>query len=95
VTCESCKEKFENDELPKCERCGRLKTKLNFDFRSNKYTCFCIRRNEDLDEKELPSVPYESQAVSYERQINALREEKTQLEEEVDIHLEALETSEV
>lgn len=93
--CENCKEKFENDELPKCERCRRLKTKSNIDFSSGKYICDCIKDNENLEEKALPSVPYESQAVFYERQINSLREEKNQLEEEADTHLEALEISEV
>src|SRR4051794_1595724 len=77
VVCEECKEKFENDELLKCERCGRLQTQLDIDM-----LCSCIRRKEDLEEKELPSVPYESQSTFYERQINALQEEKGQLTEE-------------
>src|SRR5438477_440258 len=45
MVCESCKEKFENDELPKCE-CGRLKTR---------YTCDC---KEESQEKELPVLPH-------------------------------------
>jgi hypothetical protein len=96
VVCEECEEKFFNDEIPKCERCGRLQTKGYKDFFSGKYTCYCISFNEDLEEKELPSLPNEeiSQAAFYERQINALQEEKTQLTEEVDTHLEALEVSE-
>lgn len=49
--CENCKEKFEKDKLPKCNRCGRLQTKADFDFFSNKYICDCVRRNENLEEK--------------------------------------------
>src|SRR5438874_10728333 len=30
--CEECKENFENDELPKCERCGELKTRMSFHY---------------------------------------------------------------
>jgi hypothetical protein len=71
VVCESCKEKFENDELLKCDRCGRLQTKLDFNIFNGKNICYCIRKNENLEEKELPSVPYESQSTFYERQINS------------------------
>jgi len=80
--CEECKEKFENDELPKCS-CGRLKTR---------YTCDC---KEEEQEKELPRLPShrESMATFYERQINNLREELTTAEVENDTHLEALEVS--
>lgn len=98
VVCEDCKEKFENDELTKCERCGRLQTKLDIDFSSGKYICDCIRYNEDLEEKELPSVPYESQAVFYERQINKLQEEKmlaeNTIEEEREAHEDFMRVSE-
>jgi hypothetical protein len=90
--CQECKEKFEHDELLKCEKCGRLKTKSNIDFRSGKYTCDC-----EEEEKELPPLPNqrESMVGFYERQINELREKEKQLTEEVDTHLEALEISEV
>jgi len=92
-TCENCKEKFLNNELPKCENCGRLKTKLNIDCLSGNYTCDC---KEKAEENELPVLPHERRPNAfYERQINALREEKEQLSEEVDTHLEALEVSEV
>jgi len=59
--CKSCKEKFENDELPKCS-CGRLKTR---------YTCDC---KEEGDEKELPLLPHQNggMALFYECQINDL-----------------------
>jgi hypothetical protein len=91
--CQECKEKFERDELPKCERCGRLKTKSNIDFRNGKYVCNC---EEEEQEKKLPALSHqrESMVGFYERQINSLREEKNQLTEEVDTHLEALETAE-
>src|SRR5215813_11800026 len=49
--CQNCKEKFENDELSKCEKCGRLKTNSNFDFFTGKYTCNCEKKER---EKELP-----------------------------------------
>ena len=58
-------------------------------------SCDCIRKNEDLEEKELPSVPYESQATFYERQINALQEEKIHLSVEAQSHLDAMEVFEV
>ena len=60
-----------------------LQTKLDIDFTSGRYFCDCIRYNEELEEKKLPSV-------SKERQINGLREGKNQLIEEIETHLEAL-----
>jgi hypothetical protein len=95
VVCENCEEKFLNGELFKCERCGRLQAEHNFSFRTGKYICDCIRYNENLEEKELPSVPYESQATFYERQINKLQEEKTHLAVEAQTHLDAMEAFEV
>lgn len=69
--CQKCKEKFENDELPKCKRCKRLETKLSRDTR-----CDCIRDNEDVEEKELPILPHEGGPYAfYERQISKLQEE--------------------
>ena len=81
--CENCKEKFENDKLPKCD-CGRLKTR---------YTCDC---KEEENEKELPLLPHQNRgmALFYEQQINGLQEKERQLEEEIDTHLEALEVAE-
>jgi len=94
--CQECKEKFENDQIPKCERCGRLRTKSDTDVITGEYVCRCIKRKENTEEKELPVLPHEErEATFYERQINALREEKDQLTEEVETHLEALEVSEV
>jgi len=94
--CQKCKERFESGEMPKCERCGRLRIKSDTDFITGKYVCRCIERGEDTEEKELPVLPHlERESTFYERQINALREEKEQLSEEVDTHLEALEVSEV
>ena len=86
MVCESCKEKFENDELPKCE-CGRLKTR---------YTCDC---KEESQEKELPVLPHERRPNAfYERQINTLREELTTAEwtinEEREVHEDFMEKSE-
>jgi predicted RNase H-like nuclease (RuvC/YqgF family) len=92
--CQECKEKFENNEIPKCNRCGRLEIKANILY--GKHLCDCVRYKEDIDEKELPALPHERrEAAFYERQINSLREEKNQLTEEVETHLEALEISEV
>ncbi|CAG8768006.1 22792_t:CDS:2, partial [Racocetra persica] len=94
--CEICKEKFENNELPKCERCGRLQIRSYIDIRSGKYICYCIKYNEDVEKKELPVLPHERrQATFYERQINGLREELNTAEVEIETHLEALEISEV
>jgi hypothetical protein len=79
--CESCKEKFENDELPKCKRCGRLQTKHDIEILSGKYICDCVRNNEDLGEKELPILPHERRPNAfYESQINSLREELNEAE---------------
>jgi len=81
--------------LPKCSNCGRLQTKSNIDIQSGKYVCRCIRRKENLEEKELPILPHERRPNAfYERQINGLQEEKEQLAEEIDTHLEALGVSE-
>jgi hypothetical protein len=75
--CESCKEKFENDELPKCS-CGRLKTR---------YTCDC---KEESNEKELPLLPHQNGGIAlfYEMQINSLQEELATAEEELNIERE-------
>ena len=84
--CENCKEKFENDELPKCS-CGRLKTR---------YTCDC--KEEGTREKELPPAPYESQTTFYERQINSLQEQlntaEWTIQEEREAHEDFMEKSE-
>jgi len=92
VVCENCKEKFENDELEKCERCGRLQTKHYIDVHGDKYVCFCIRYEEDMEEKELPLLPSEeiSQSAFYERQINGLQEELATAEEALEIEREEI-----
>jgi hypothetical protein len=93
--CENCKEKFENGELPKCSDCGRLQIKANIDVLTGEFVCDCVRRQENTQQKELPALPRERRPNAfYERQINGLREKEKQLEEEVDVHLEALETAE-
>src|SRR5436853_2081332 len=48
VICEECEAKYWNNQIPKCERCGRLQTKLDIDL-----LCRCIRRKENLEEKSL------------------------------------------
>ena len=92
--CERCKGKFENNELSKCNNCGRLERQTEFDYGIGRWICYCIRNNE-IQEKELPALPHERREVTfYEKQINSLREEKGKLTEEVETHLEALEISE-
>ncbi len=94
--CQKCKEKFENDEIPKCERCGRLRIESDTDYITGKYVCRCIERGENMEEKELPVLPHEErEATFYERQINTLREEKDQLAVEAQTHLDAVEAFEV
>ena len=80
--CEICKEKFENDELAKCKRCGRLRNR-------HSSVCRCISNNENIEEKELPVLPHEErESTFYERQINSLREELTATEETLEIERE-------
>ena len=90
MVCERCEEKYWNDELSKCNRCGRLQTKLDFDIVNGKNVCYCIRNNEDLEEKELPLLPHEeiSQSTFYERQINSLQEQLNKTEEALEIERE-------
>src|SRR3954469_804463 len=90
MVCERYKEKYWNDELLKCNRCGRLQTKLDFDIVTGKNVCYCIRNNEDLEEKELPLLPHEeiSQSAFYERQINSLQEQLNETEEVLEIERE-------
>ncbi|CAG8719912.1 16581_t:CDS:2, partial [Funneliformis caledonium] len=59
MVCKRCEEKYWSDELLKCNRCGRLQTKLDFDIVTGKNVCYCIRNNEDLKEKELLLLPDE------------------------------------
>jgi len=86
--CESCKEKLENGELSKCERCGRLQT--NSRFSHGKFICRCVEYNENIEEKELPALPHqrESTFAFYERQINGLQEQLAAAEEAVEIERE-------
>jgi hypothetical protein len=91
--CESCKYRLE--ELPKCEKCGRLKTKSDIDFNSGKYVCEC-----EKEEKELPNLPHERESMSafYERQINSLQEQLNTAEwtinDEREAHEDFMEKSE-
>ena len=50
--CQKCKEKFENDEIPKCERCGRLQARIYAEI-----LCACIRHKENTEEKRTPYFP--------------------------------------
>ena len=90
MVCERCEEKYWDNELSKCNRCGRLQTKLDFDIVNGKNVCYCIRNNEDLEEKELPLLPHEeiSQSTFYERQINSLQEQLNKTEEALEIERE-------
>src|SRR6185369_7498272 len=90
MVCERCEEKYWDDELSKCNRCGRLQTKLDFDITTGKNVCYCVRNNEDLEEKELPLLPDEeiSQSAFYERQINSLQEQLNETEETLEIERE-------
>ena len=90
MVCERCEEKYWDDELSKCNRCGRLQTKLDFDIVTGKNVCYCIRNNEDLEEKELPLLPHEEISLStfYERQINSLQEQLNETEEALEIERE-------
>ena len=90
MVCERCEEKYWDNELSKCNRCGRLQTKLDFDIVNGKNVCYCIRNNEDLEEKELPLLPHKeiSQSTFYERQINSLQEQLNETEEALEIERE-------
>jgi hypothetical protein len=93
--CENCKEKFENKELPKCSNCGRLTIQSDIEYPTNKVICRCVKRKENTKEKVLPLLPHQNggMVLFYETQINNLQEEKGQLTEEVETHLEALEVA--
>jgi late competence protein required for DNA uptake (superfamily II DNA/RNA helicase) len=87
--CQNCKEKFENNELPKCGRCGRLRVDSDTNYTTGKYICRCIERGENMEEKELPILPHEErESTFYERQINTLREELATTEEALEIERE-------
>lgn len=90
--CEICKEKFENEELAKCKRCGRLRNR-------HSSVCRCISNNENIEEKELPVLPHEErESTFYERQINSLQEQLNNTEwtiqEEREAHEDFMKTSE-
>ena len=94
--CENCKVRFENDELPKCNKCGRLRIQSDIEYPTSKVVCHCVKRKENTEEKKLPLLPHQNggMALFYEQQINGLQEKERQLEEEVDTRLEALEVAE-
>ena len=88
--CENCKVRFENDELSKCSRCGRLRIQSDIEYLTNKVVCRCVKRNENPEEKKLPNLPHERESMSafYERQINSLQEQLTETEEALEIERE-------
>lgn len=88
--CENCKEKFENGELPKCDRCGRLQTRARF--LDGKYVCRCVEYEGDTQQEELPTISSERrQTAFYERQINELRGKLVTAEEALEIEREEVE----
>ncbi|KAG9293825.1 hypothetical protein G9A89_019163 [Geosiphon pyriformis] len=78
VVCEECEAKYWNDQIPKCERCGRLQTKLDVDL-----FCRCIRRKENLEEKQLPRLPHQRERF-YERQKQEVLDKIKQQEAEIE-----------
>ncbi len=62
--------------MSKCNKYGKLQTKLDFDIINSKNVCYCIRNNEDLEEKKLLLLLHEeiNQFIFYEKQINSLQE---------------------
>ena len=94
--CENCKVRFENDELPKCNKCGRLRIQSDIEYPTSKVVCRCVKRKENTEEKKLPLLPHQNggMALFYETQINSLQEQLNTAGTEIDTHLEALEISE-
>ena len=98
--CQECKEKFENNQIPKCDKCGRLRTKSDTEVITGKYVCRCIKWKEDTLEKELPVLPHEErESTFYEIQINDLRGKLNTAEETIEVerevHEDFMKTSEV
>jgi hypothetical protein len=87
--CDDCKKDFDNNILPWCEKCGRLKR--------NRRRCFCHLENEKdkvaqpLSEEVLISRAFSSRL---ENKTKKLEQELTNAKEEIDVHLEALQVSE-
>ena len=94
--CENCKVRFENDELPKCNKCGRLRIQSDIEYPTSEVVCRCVKRKENTEEKKLPLLPHQNggMALFYETQINSLQEQLNTAGTEIDTHLEALEISE-
>jgi hypothetical protein len=85
--CGKCKDDFENDNLPWCEKCGRLKP--------NRRNCFChLIKNKST--KPLSSETLISRSLSsrLENRIKELEKELTISKVEINTHLEALQVSE-
>ena len=88
-SCDKCKERIESKQLDNCTDCGRLKKKL-----ANKCLCIYLKENNLTSGAISNDSDDEYSPLELERQINTLSEEKEQLEEEVNIHLNALKVSE-
>ena len=84
--CENCKETFENNELEKCERCGRLKNRHSY----------VSEQNKKLEEK---NTVLEEKVVGLEQTKQELEANQKELEKELefemasaDCHLDAINT---
>ncbi|RIB16589.1 hypothetical protein C2G38_2189560 [Gigaspora rosea] len=85
--CENCKVKFENDELPKCNKCNRLKIQFDIEYSTSEVVCHCVKRKENTEEKALPLLLHQNRGMVlfYERQINFLQEQLNETEEALEI----------
>jgi len=86
--CDNCKERFNNDQIIKCTDCGRLKKTP-----SEKCLCVYLKENNISLDSSDDSSEDDYEQIELEKQINGLQEEKEQLAEEIETHLEALEVS--
>ena len=85
--CGECKKDYDNNTLPRCEKCDRLKR--------NRNRCFCSRlkakSTKPLSDKELLSQAFGSRL---ENKTKELEQKLTTAEEEITTHLDALKVSE-
>ena len=73
--------KIESDELAKCEKCGELKTRMNFH-----YNC------SGSNKKELPALPHEERQINYLQE--KLNEAEWTIHEEREVHEDFMKKSE-
>ena len=85
--CNECKKDYDNNALPRCEKCDRLKR--------NRNRCFCSRlkakSTKPLSDKEMLSQAFSSRLENKTRE---LEQKLTTAEEEITTHLDALKVSE-